>query len=64
VFTSHDDAKRVELSEIAAMTPAERLRIGSELHAFWVRNYHPHACRLDRTLQVAQRPEEEKTGTP
>jgi hypothetical protein len=55
IFTNHEDAKRAEREEIARMTPAERLRIGADLHAFWVRNYHRNASRLDRTLQIAQR---------
>ena len=56
LFTDHADAKRVERAEIRRMTPEERLRIGAALHAFWVRHYHRHAPRLDRTLQVIQRP--------
>jgi hypothetical protein len=56
IFTSHAEAKSAERKEIARMTPAERLRIGSELHAYWVRNYHRDATRLDRALQIAKRP--------
>jgi hypothetical protein len=55
VFTSHADAKRAERAEVAQMTPEARLRIGAELHAFWVRNYQHDASRLDRTLRLAQR---------
>ena len=55
VFESHEQAKQVERAELKRMTPAERLRIGAELHAFWVRNYHPHADRLDRTLRLVER---------
>jgi hypothetical protein len=55
VFSSHDSARSADISEWAAMSKEERLRIGSELHAFWVRNYFPNATRLDRTVQVIQR---------
>lgn len=55
IFTDHDEAKRVERAEIRSMTREERLGIGAELHAFWVRNYHQDARRLDRTLRIAQR---------
>jgi len=55
LFTSHEALKKVELAERRRMTPEERLRIGAELHAFWVRNYHKDASRLDRTLRVAER---------
>jgi len=57
LFTSHAEAKRFERAEVARMTPEDRLRVGSELHAFWVRNYHRDASRLDRTLQLTQRPQ-------
>lgn len=56
VFTSHDEAKKAEVAEWAGMTKEQRLLAGAELHAFWVRNYFPNATRLDRTVQVAQRP--------
>lgn len=56
VFTSHEEAKKVERAESRAMTPEQRLRIGAELHAFWVRNYHRDAPRLDRALRVVRRP--------
>ena len=56
VFSSHEEAKRADLSERAAMSKEERLLLGRELHAFWVRNYFPNATRLDRTVQVIQRP--------
>jgi hypothetical protein len=55
VFASHEEAERAELSERAAMSKEERLLLGRELHAFWVRNYFPDARRLDRTVQVVQR---------
>ena len=55
VFTSHEDADRADLEERAAMSKEERLLLGRELHAFWVRNYFPDATRLDRTVQVVQR---------
>jgi hypothetical protein len=57
VFMSHEEAKAVERAEVRAMTPEQRLRVGADLHAFWVRNYYPNADRLDRTLRVVQRPE-------
>ncbi len=56
VFSSHDDARKFERSEWAAMTKEQRVAVGAELHAFWVRNYFPDATRLDRTVQVVQRP--------
>ena len=55
LFTDHADAKRVEREENRRLTPEARLRIGAELHAFWVRHHHPDASRLDRTLRVVQR---------
>ena len=55
VVASHEEARKVDVAEWARMTPEERLRIGSELHAFWVRNYHPHAVRLDRSVQIVRR---------
>jgi hypothetical protein len=55
VFAGHEEAEQADLSERAAMTKEERLRLGAQLHAFWVRNYFPNARRLDRTVQVAQR---------
>jgi hypothetical protein len=56
VYESHADAKRAELLHWAALTPEERLAIGFELHAFWVRNFFPDASRLDRTVRIAERP--------
>jgi hypothetical protein len=55
VFTSHADARAAEIAEWAALAKEERLRIGAELHAFWVRNYFPDAVRLDRTVQIVRR---------
>lgn len=55
VFASHEEAERAELIERAGMSKEERLLLGRELHAFWVRNYFPNARRLDRTVQVVQR---------
>jgi hypothetical protein len=52
VFTSHAEAKRVERSEVLRMTPAERLRVGRELHEFGVATITPmlpdwiELCRL------------------
>ncbi len=56
VVNSHDEARKADIANWAAMTREERMAVGSELHAFWVRNYHPDADRLDRTLQIVQRP--------
>jgi hypothetical protein len=55
VLTTHEEAKTAEREETRRLTPEERLRIGAELHAFWVRNYHRDASRLDRTVQIVQR---------
>ncbi len=41
VFDSHGAARAAELAEWAAMSKEERLKIGAELHSFWVRNYFP-----------------------
>lgn len=56
IVTSHDEARRADYKAWAAMTKEERLAIGAELHAFWVRNFHKDARRLDRTLRIVQRP--------
>ena len=37
------------------MSKEERLKVGAELHAFWVRNFFPDAVGLDRTVQIVQR---------
>jgi len=55
IFTSHAEARQAELSEWAWMSKEARLAAGAELHAFWARNYHPDAPRLDRTVRVIQR---------
>jgi hypothetical protein len=56
IVSSHAEARKLDVTEWARMSKEERLRLGAELHAFWVRNYHPHAVRLDRTVQVVRRP--------
>ena len=55
VVTSHEAARQIDLAERAAMTKEERLALGADLHAFWVRNHFPDAARLDRVVQVVQR---------
>ena len=55
VFSSHRAAHLADLDERAAMTREQRLALGAELHAFWVRNYYPDAIGLDRTVQVVRR---------
>ena len=52
VFSSHAELEAADLQERREMTPVQRLKLGAELHAFWVRNYFPHATRLDRTVRV------------
>ena len=56
VFDSHEKARAADVAEWSQMTKEDRLRIGAELHAFWVRNYFPNAPRLDRIVRVVQRP--------
>jgi hypothetical protein len=56
VFSSHEEARQADLAERASMTKEERLALGAELHAFWVRNYYSDAPRLDRTVRLVQRP--------
>ena len=55
IFQSHAEARDADLAEVARMSREERLALGAELHAFWVRNYFPNATRLDRTVQIVQR---------
>lgn len=55
VFESHEAAEEAERAELKNLTPEERLRIGAELHAFWVRNYWRDASRLDRTVRIISR---------
>jgi len=54
IFESHEAARQADLDEVRRMSMEARLKLGAELHAFWVRNHFPHASRLDRTVQVAQ----------
>ena len=56
IYDGHEAALADEIAERAAMSKAERLRVGAELHAFWVRNYFSDVVGLDRTVQVIQRP--------
>ncbi len=57
VFSSQEEAEKADLEERRRMTPEERLRLGAELHEFWVRNYHPDAPRrLERIVRVVRRP--------
>ena len=56
VYDGHEAAHADDVAERAAMSKEERLRVGAELHAFWVRNYFSDAVGLDRTVQVIQRP--------
>ena len=55
VFSGHEAAREAERAERAMMSKEQRLAIGAELHAFWVRNYYPDATRLDRIVRVVQR---------
>lgn len=55
-LVSHEEAAAADVALYSSMTREERLALGAELHAYWVRNYHPDATRLDRTVRVAQRP--------
>ncbi|HEY4105072.1 MAG TPA: hypothetical protein VGM44_14340 [Polyangiaceae bacterium] len=57
VVFSHDEAKALDRAEVSRLTREQRLQIGAELHAFWVRNYYRDARGLDRTVRVVQRSE-------